>query len=147
MHHVKWVPYHHGIACPHIADGGQGFQIWRIPANILNKQSRTADSWLSSLGIGRRANPHYITSDLLRNVQQSPGPGQILWHDLSTRNWVGKAYGMHVRNGKSVQGLVGSPKGRHHFEDHSVDGIRMDLSERGWGRCLELIHLVPDGGQ
>jgi len=26
-----------------VADGGDGLQMWRITANILNKQSRTAD--------------------------------------------------------------------------------------------------------
>ena len=32
-------------------------EIWRIAANILYKQSRSADSgWLSSLGVGRGAN-------------------------------------------------------------------------------------------
>jgi len=31
--------------------------IWRVPANILNKQSRTTDKgWYSSLGFGRGAN-------------------------------------------------------------------------------------------
>ena len=31
--------------------------IWRVAANILNKQSRTADEgWSSSLGVGRGAN-------------------------------------------------------------------------------------------
>jgi hypothetical protein len=31
--------------------------IWRVAANILNKQSRTADKeWSSSLGVGRSAN-------------------------------------------------------------------------------------------
>ena len=31
--------------------------IWRVAANKLNKQSRTADEgWSSSLGVGRRAN-------------------------------------------------------------------------------------------
>jgi len=30
--------------------------IWRVAANILNKQSRTADEgWYSSLGVGRGA--------------------------------------------------------------------------------------------
>jgi hypothetical protein len=49
--HVSWVPYHDGIARPQIADGGDGLQIWRVAANILNKHSRTADkSWSSSLG-------------------------------------------------------------------------------------------------
>jgi hypothetical protein len=42
---------------PQVADGGDGLQIWRVAANILNKQSRTADKgWSSSLGVGRGAN-------------------------------------------------------------------------------------------
>jgi hypothetical protein len=42
---------------PQVADGGDGLQIWRVAANILNKQSRTADrGWSSSLGVGRGAN-------------------------------------------------------------------------------------------
>jgi hypothetical protein len=55
--HVKWVHCHHGMARPRVADRGDGLQIWRVAANILNKQSRTADSgWFSSLGVGRGAN-------------------------------------------------------------------------------------------
>jgi hypothetical protein len=38
--HVRWVPCHHGMARPQVADGGDGLQIWRVAANILNKQSR-----------------------------------------------------------------------------------------------------------
>jgi hypothetical protein len=54
--HVKWVPCHHGMARPQVADGGEGLQIRRVAANILNKQSRTADKgWPSSLGVGRGA--------------------------------------------------------------------------------------------
>ena len=50
-------PYHHGMARPQVADRGDGLQIWRVAANILNKQSWTADKgWSSSLGVGRRAN-------------------------------------------------------------------------------------------
>jgi hypothetical protein len=31
--------------------------IWKVAANILNKQSRTAEKgWFSSLGVGRGAN-------------------------------------------------------------------------------------------
>ena len=34
-----------------------GLQIWRVAANTLNKQSRTADNgWSSSLGVGQGAN-------------------------------------------------------------------------------------------
>jgi hypothetical protein len=52
-----WVPCHRGMARPQVADGGDGLQIWGVAANILNKQSRTADKgWSSSLGVGRGAN-------------------------------------------------------------------------------------------
>jgi hypothetical protein len=54
--HVRWVPCHHGMARPQVADGGDALQVWRVAANILNKQSRTADKgWPSSLGVGRGA--------------------------------------------------------------------------------------------
>jgi hypothetical protein len=40
-----------GMAHPRVADGGDGLQMWRVAANILNKQSLTADQeWSSSLG-------------------------------------------------------------------------------------------------
>jgi hypothetical protein len=56
--HVKWVCCHHGMARPKVADRGEGLQIWRAAANILNKQSRTADrGWPSSLGVGGTNNP------------------------------------------------------------------------------------------
>jgi hypothetical protein len=55
--HVRWVPCHHVMARPQVADGGDIFQFWRVVANILNKQSRTADKmWFYSLGLGRGAN-------------------------------------------------------------------------------------------
>jgi hypothetical protein len=42
------------MAPPQVVDGGDGLQIWRVAANILNKQSRTADrGWPSSLGFGQ----------------------------------------------------------------------------------------------
>jgi hypothetical protein len=51
--HVKWVPCHHGMSCPQVADGGERLQIWRVTANILNKQWCTADRVSSSsLGVG-----------------------------------------------------------------------------------------------
>jgi hypothetical protein len=55
--HAKWVPCHHDIVRPQVADGREGLQIWRVAANILNKQSRAADKgWPSSLGVGQGAN-------------------------------------------------------------------------------------------
>jgi hypothetical protein len=41
------------MAHPRVADEGDGHQIWRVAANVLNKQSWTADKgWSSSLGVG-----------------------------------------------------------------------------------------------
>jgi hypothetical protein len=42
------------MALPQVAVGGDGLQIWRVAANILNKQSRTADRrWPSNLWVRR----------------------------------------------------------------------------------------------
>jgi hypothetical protein len=38
---------------PQVANGGDGLHIWKVPANILNKQSRTDDKgWASSMEVG-----------------------------------------------------------------------------------------------
>jgi len=45
------------MARPRAADGGDGLQIWKIAANVINKQSRTANKeWSPSLGVGHGAN-------------------------------------------------------------------------------------------
>jgi hypothetical protein len=69
-----WVHCHQGMARPRVADRGYSLQIWRIAANILNKQSRTADSgWSSSLGVGRGANnPSPQNSLFLTNHYAQP---------------------------------------------------------------------------
>jgi hypothetical protein len=55
---VKWVTCHHGMARRQVADRGDGLQMWGVAANILNKQSRTADrGWTSSLGVVGGNNP------------------------------------------------------------------------------------------
>jgi hypothetical protein len=53
-YHCKWVPCHHGMARPQVADRGDGLKVWRVGVNILTKQSWTADrGWPSSMGAGR----------------------------------------------------------------------------------------------
>jgi hypothetical protein len=53
LSHVKCAPCHHGMVRPQVADGGDGLQIWRVAANVLNKQSRIANrGWSSSMGVG-----------------------------------------------------------------------------------------------
>jgi hypothetical protein len=60
--------------------------IWRVAANILNKQSRTADkggppAW--ELGEGLTT-PHCEKEYLLRNIyRQSFEPVLIIWNDLT----------------------------------------------------------------
>jgi hypothetical protein len=50
VYHVGWIPCHHGMARPQVADGGDTLHVRRVAANIMNKQSRTADNgWSSSL--------------------------------------------------------------------------------------------------
>jgi hypothetical protein len=74
------------MARPQVADGGNGLQIWRVTANILNRQSRIADNgWSSSLGVGRGATtPHRKKIILLRKFRRSLRHGLILWiMDLS----------------------------------------------------------------
>jgi hypothetical protein len=60
MDHVGWVPCHHSMAHPQVADGGDNLQIWRVVAKILNKQSRTADKgWSSIFGVERGLTTHH----------------------------------------------------------------------------------------
>jgi hypothetical protein len=46
-----------GMARPQIAGGQDGLQVWRVAANILNKQSQsTKNGQSSSLGVGHGPN-------------------------------------------------------------------------------------------
>jgi hypothetical protein len=38
---VKCAPYFDGMACPQLALEGDGLQLWKVAANILNKQLQT----------------------------------------------------------------------------------------------------------
>jgi len=52
----KWVPVTTAW-CVHRLRMEERPAVWRVAANILNKQSRTADrGWSSSLGFGRGVN-------------------------------------------------------------------------------------------
>jgi hypothetical protein len=65
---------------PQVADGGDGLQILRVAANMLNKQARREKEWSSSLGVGRGA----TKISLLRNMTKGHGLGRIVWiNDLS----------------------------------------------------------------
>jgi hypothetical protein len=55
--------------------------MWRVAANILNKQLRTADEgWFSSLGFGRGVNnASQKKNTVLRNVHNCLRIGLIVW--------------------------------------------------------------------
>jgi hypothetical protein len=55
--HSKLVFCQYGLAHRQVADEVDGLQIWRVAANILHKQLRTAIKvWSSSFGFGYGAN-------------------------------------------------------------------------------------------
>ena len=63
----EWVPVTTAWRVLNLRMGGRP-PIWRVAANILNKQSRTTDKvWPSSLGVGRGANNCFKLC-LLRNT-------------------------------------------------------------------------------
>jgi hypothetical protein len=77
----RWVPRHRGMTRPQVANGGDGLQIWGVAANILNKQSRTADKvWSTSSGVvrGTKHSSHKKIVCLLRNVTKGLESGQII---------------------------------------------------------------------
>jgi hypothetical protein len=68
------------MACPQVADGGDGLRMWSVAANILNKQSRTTDKgWSSGFGVKRGLKtPQHKKKRLLRNSTKGHGLGWIL---------------------------------------------------------------------
>jgi hypothetical protein len=73
----------------HGATSGCGYryslQIWRAAANIMNKQSRTADNgWSSSLGLNDMlSTPNHKNLTILQNISQGFRLGLNLWYNLS----------------------------------------------------------------
>jgi hypothetical protein len=57
---VPWYvgPYHYSMVCLWVAGGGDGLQIWRVAANILNKVITADKGWSPSLGLGEGIATH-----------------------------------------------------------------------------------------
>jgi hypothetical protein len=61
------------MACSYVADGGDGFQIWKVAANIFNKQLQTADRGgppVLGLGMGLTT-PHSKKQDSYKMSQKA----------------------------------------------------------------------------
>jgi hypothetical protein len=68
-----------------VPDGGDGLQIWKVAANILNivadsRQGVVLQLWCWA---ERLITPHRKKNSTLRNVTPGLGLGQILWNGLS----------------------------------------------------------------
>jgi hypothetical protein len=62
-------PCHHGVTRPQVADGGDGLHIWRVAADTLNKQSRTADKGChSACGVRRGLTTTYVIKYFVQRV-------------------------------------------------------------------------------
>jgi hypothetical protein len=67
------------MAWPQVAGTGDGLQIWKVAANTLNKQSRTADrGWPSSMEVGGTNKPHHKSLYMLQIIYTRLGNGWIL---------------------------------------------------------------------
>jgi hypothetical protein len=90
------------MARPQVADGGDGLQIWRVVANMLNKQSRTADKKRpSSLELGvELTTPHHKKLSVIKCYM-----GPWIWTDSLDQR---KQREMNTRFGKwNVRSLQG----------------------------------------
>jgi hypothetical protein len=75
--HVRWIHYHHSMALPQVADGGNVLQLSRVAA--LNKQPWTDEKgWSYSFGVGCGANLSLQKRRLLRKFITSLRLEQIL---------------------------------------------------------------------
>jgi hypothetical protein len=85
------------MALPRVRDGGDDLQLWKVAADIMNKQSLSADKQLSSWGLGEGLRTPHHKKNLLRNATQGLGIRRILCNDL----------GNHlVQDGDQLQSFV-----------------------------------------
>jgi hypothetical protein len=77
---VRWVP------CHRLQTHREGLQIWRVVANVLRIQSRTAEKRLSSsLGVKLITHPHK-TACLLKNATEGLELARKIGMRFCTRN-------------------------------------------------------------
>jgi hypothetical protein len=73
------------MACPQVADGGDGLHIFRVAVNM----SQTANKrWFCSLGFSKGLTTPLHKSNLLQSVTQGLGLGWIPWNDLGSGKWI-----------------------------------------------------------
>jgi hypothetical protein len=73
----------------YVADGGDGLQIWNVSANILNKQSRTADKgWSYSWGLGVGLTTPLRKNKLVTKIHKKPRTWTNSFDKRPYLNWM-----------------------------------------------------------
>jgi hypothetical protein len=83
-YHVNVDTCHHGMARPHVADWKDGLQMWRVAANILNKQP-TGGGRLVRF-VEWPTTPYHKKTVFF--LMKCLGIGRILLDDVGNRKWV-----------------------------------------------------------
>jgi hypothetical protein len=93
--HTMLGPCHQGMARPQVAHGRDGFQIWRLAATTLNKESRTAGMVLHLGG--------WAGADIL-----TPYENSILWNVTQMRKkfWLENLKGRDCLGGLGIDGRI-----------------------------------------
>jgi len=108
-------------------------RIWRVAANILNKQLRTTDKgWSSIFSVGRGANNSLIPISLLNVHTENLGPGLKIWYEHSN----GKVAWDFIRNKSNIGtvmkwGFETCWKLRRSFEDAGRRDIVWNTRDMG----------------
>jgi hypothetical protein len=77
------------VGRPQVADGGDGHRIWTVAANILNKESRTADrGWSSRFEEYGLTSLQGKSSDLVQYVAVSVGQNNLFARDKHRKIYV-----------------------------------------------------------
>jgi hypothetical protein len=66
------------MACPQVADGGDGFQIWRVAAIIMNKQS-----WETPGKLTTRDPPAWLVGKVLTTLTAKETASYEMLHRVS----------------------------------------------------------------
>jgi hypothetical protein len=83
LHFFKCVLSHNGVQSSRIADEVRGFHLWKISANVLNKQPQKPDKrGASYLRGGHGAETPHSKKIILRNITRGLAIGWIFGDDL-----------------------------------------------------------------
>jgi hypothetical protein len=133
-----------------VTDGGDGFQLWRVAANTLNKQSWAADKGRAfSIGVGRGSKLLHTNIISLQNAASIFGLEWVFWSKRSklikTENRLGTCNNSSLyREGLLMTIAKEVPQCKLHLVtlqeikcDRTIRGAHSFLCKREWGYELD----------